>query len=82
MPQHKNQMPFPSLLVDTTSTVPLFRQLYKRLRQAAKQGIYADPLPAYAINSRPAPALILGYTAIGEHAIQDGVRRSARALRA
>jgi GntR family transcriptional regulator/MocR family aminotransferase len=51
-------------------------------QQAAKQGIYADPLSAYAIASRPAPALILGYTAVSEHAIPESVRRLARALRA
>lgn len=51
-------------------------------QQAAAQGVYADPLSAYRIASQPEPALLLGYTAVGEHAIQAGVRRLALALRA
>jgi hypothetical protein len=34
MPQRQTQMPFPSLLVDATSNMPLFRQLYESLRQS------------------------------------------------
>jgi GntR family transcriptional regulator/MocR family aminotransferase len=50
-------------------------------QRAAEQGIHADPLSAYSIDARPDPALILGYTAVGERAIEAGVRRLARALR-
>lgn len=51
-------------------------------QQAAAQGVYADPLSAYNIKARTEPALILGYTAVGEQAIRAGVRRLALALRA
>jgi GntR family transcriptional regulator/MocR family aminotransferase len=61
--------------------LPRGRDDVQASQQAAAQGIYASPLSVYSLDARFPPALILGYTAVGEHAIQEGVRRLARALR-
>ena len=49
-------------------------------RKLAQSGIDAMPLSAFAIKRKLPPALILGYTAIHERAIRDGVRRLRQGL--
>lgn len=51
-------------------------------RRAAAQGITAVPLSAYTIAARLPPALVLGYTAVSEDAIDSSIRRLAGALHA
>jgi GntR family transcriptional regulator/MocR family aminotransferase len=48
--------------------------------QAAKAGIIAWPLSAYAIHVRPRPGLVLGYAALNPRQIRDGVRKLAAVL--
>lgn len=50
-------------------------------RRAAAANIDATPLSAYAIERRPPPALILGYTGFSERAIRSGVKRLAAVLK-
>jgi hypothetical protein len=38
MPQQETQMPFPSLIVNATSSTPLFCQLYESLWQSILDG--------------------------------------------
>jgi GntR family transcriptional regulator/MocR family aminotransferase len=49
-------------------------------RRAAAHGVDAPPLSAYAIEPRPRGGLLLGYAAVGEREIVEGVRRLAAAL--
>jgi DNA-binding transcriptional MocR family regulator len=49
-------------------------------RRAAAHGVDAPPLSAYALEPLARGGLLLGYAAIGEREIVEGVRRLAAAL--
>jgi GntR family transcriptional regulator / MocR family aminotransferase len=51
-------------------------------RQAAAHGVEAPPLSLYSLEPPRHGGLLLGYTAVGEKEIRDGVQRLAKALRA
>jgi GntR family transcriptional regulator/MocR family aminotransferase len=50
-------------------------------RQAAAHGVEAPPLSLYSLAPLRRGGLLLGYTAVGEKEILEGVRRLAKALR-
>ena len=49
--------------------------------RAAKHGVEVLPISACATNPLPRGGLLLGYGALDEPAIREGIRRLARALR-
>jgi GntR family transcriptional regulator / MocR family aminotransferase len=49
-------------------------------RQLAAHGVEAPPLSLYGLTGLPRGGLLLGYTAVGEKEIREGVRRMAKAL--
>jgi GntR family transcriptional regulator/MocR family aminotransferase len=49
--------------------------------QLAAHGVEAPPLSLYSLTGLQRGGLLLGYTAVGEKGIREGVRRMARALR-
>jgi GntR family transcriptional regulator / MocR family aminotransferase len=50
-------------------------------RQATTHGVEAPPLSLYSLQPPRRGGLLLGYTAVGEKEIRDGVQRLAKALR-
>jgi GntR family transcriptional regulator / MocR family aminotransferase len=50
-------------------------------RQAAAHGVDTVPLSSFGMEPMEREGLILGYAAVSEHEIPDGVRRLAAALR-
>lgn len=46
----------------------------------AEHGIKAPPLSSYAVRLQPRPGLVLGYAALSERQIRDGVETMARVL--
>ena len=49
-------------------------------RQAASHGVDTVPLSSFGMEPMERGGLILGYAAVSEHEIRDGVRRLAAAL--
>jgi GntR family transcriptional regulator / MocR family aminotransferase len=49
-------------------------------RRAAAHGVEVPPLSMYSVHALQRGGILLGYTAVGEKEIREGVRRLARAL--
>lgn len=56
--------------------------LEELVRDAAGRGVGVYPLAPYFLEAREEPALLMGYAALDEERIREGVRRLAEAVRA